>query len=212
MKLRFDDDKLGNFGSALSGVYAFLMLISFAIDVFVFKNVGNFYRIINSAISILFYIFVCSYFIKGKSNPRFLYIAILSLIISDYVLPLIFDFIFNFASMLATFSFNLFLIPISFLCGLLYFIFMYLERKDSRKSYTIVMEVCSIVLFIIALVEFGFVIYAAFVLISAIIRSSSNTIFFDIFSIVVSLLTVLVSTGFPLIYFMYSINLKRSEY
>ena len=216
MRFRFDDEKLGSFGSALSGVYAFLMLISFAINVFVFKSVGNFNQIINSAISIVFYIFVCSYFIKGKSNHHFLYIAILSLIISDYVLPLIFYFIFGFSIMLATLSFDLFLIPISFICGLLYFIFMYLERKNPRRKYTIIMEVCSIILFIISLISFGFAVYTDFVLISAAISSSSSAILLDmifyIFSIVVLLLAALVSVGFPLVYFMYSINLKRGEY
>lgn len=214
MRLRFDDDKLGGLGSVLCGVYAFLMLIIFAINVFVFKNT-DFYSMVNSAINVVFYIFICSYFMKGKNNPYYIYVAILSLIISDYVLPLIFGFIIDFSSMIATLSFNLFIIPISLICGLLYFIFMYLEKRNYHKSYVITMEVCSIILFVLGLISLGVGIYGAIISISAILRSSGTLSLLDsvfyISSDVFSLLATLVAAGFPLIYFVYSLTLKRND-
>src|SRR5574344_235569 len=214
MKLRINDDELSKVGASLSGAYAFFSLLGFALLVFV-DHVTDFSNILNAALTIIFYIFVCSYFMKGKSTPYYFYVAILSLLISDYILPIIQFIILGTASAFTSgFSFSFILLPLGLITGLLYFIFLMLERKNPQKRNITALIVISIIMIVFGVFNAAFEIYKV---VLALINAAEA--FTDIMwligndiMIVIDGITGLLGIGFALVYYMYAKILKSNNY
>jgi len=212
MKLRINDEGLSKVGAVLCGAYALISLLSLAVSVFVYTQV-DFNFIINSALSIIFYIFVCSYFMKGRSIPYYLFVAILCLLISDYVLPIIRIILSGSFLSVTTLTPSFFIIPLGLVCGLLYFIFLVLSRKNSKKWYLIALIVLSSIMIVLALVSLGFAIYTSFGGFQLIFQNATNTLqaFIECLDYVFTISLSILSALFAAVYFMYSMIIMRER-
>lgn len=213
MKLRINDEGLSKVGAVLCGAYALISLLSLAISVFVYNQV-DFNFIINSALNIIFYIFVCSYFLKGRSIPYYLFVAILCLLISDYVLPIIKMILAGSFLSFTSFSPSFFIVPLGLVCGLLYFIFLVLYRKKGKNWFLTTLIVVSSIMIVLALVSLGFVIYTSFGGFQLIFQNATNTLqtFIECLDFIFSILLSILTASFAVVYFMYSMIIMRERF
>jgi len=210
MRLRINQDGLARVGAILCGTFALFQLFSFCISVFVYKDT-SFNNILSRAIDVIFYIYICSYFMKAKSNFYYSYIAILCLLISTYVLPLIFSIIQLLASTIVTGGLNFIIPSISLIAGVVYFILMVMERKKNNPKYITALIVVGSILLVLGVISAVFVFYSGII---TIIQNAS--LYSEIFDLImkdliaiISMISSIVSIGFALIYFMYPIILRK---
>lgn len=208
-------EKFGNLGASVCGVYAFIILINFAISTLLF-GLSDFTTVLNAAINVIFYILVCKDFLNGRDNFTFAYNGMLYLLICDYVIPLILNILEAFA------TFNIFLIfsvILGFILGFLYFIFMVLEVKKRENKYIKLMFIVGIIMTVVAL-------FTLIINISGIIFEieyvgglsthlfSGGNVFDNIFNVIVFILNLLepiIMFGFSVIYLMYPLVLKKER-
>ncbi len=214
----YNNESIASIGVVLSVLCVISTLAQVIIDIVINSLGGGSVAIsdlIPYFINTCFYLAICSYFIKGKSNFGYVYWAICMLLISSYVLPAILDIINSIVEQyfnLRTITF--YLIYSGALLGILYFVFLCLNNKQRKKGYIITLIVLGAIMFVLGIVGFTTVLISSIGVIRTTIenigQTSSNaawTIILYAFRTLVSF----VSIGFTIIYFLYPINLKRFD-
>lgn len=169
---------------------------------------SNFLRIIiNLMINAIFYLLVCNYFRKSYSNFYYAYYAMLLLTVSNYIIPLIFDFINIFTEGFAgngsdgvlVFVGNL----ISSILGVLYFIFMILEAKNNKKIYLIILLILGGIIGFVAIYNLITGIYLEVIVLS----EALNPI--NIVMSIIYILSIITIFLMSFLYSLYAFDLKR---
>jgi hypothetical protein len=206
----FTRDKLSKIGLFLASACVILNLINFCFNTFVYGITTT--GILNYAINIIFYIIIAMNFNKAKGNFYFAYVAILMLIISDYVFPAIIDLISVISSSIINMQIDFYILSVSTILGIIYFILLCLENKKRSSGYLVGLIVVGSIMFVLGLVSFILTTISGVQGIIAIISAGSFTVnvFVQIFMFIVKMLISLTSIGFTVIYFMYPIIMKKT--
>lgn len=199
----FNRNNFALFGFITSLVLALLQVVS--LIMLIFNNLGNAQAVIVDAfsliISVAFYLFIAFYFKKSKLNFGYAFSALFSLLLCDYIIPLIFDYIES------IFSLSIIFPSIIALLAVVYFIFMLLETKNRNKKYLTTLKVIGIIFGVAAL---GLGIYNLTTLIIFFDFSGDVT---SIFSIVIIIIyTVAEMICLPIVFACYPFILAKERY
>ena len=212
----YNNETIASIGIVLSVFCVISTLVNLIIEIVIKSlngggSIGT-STLLNYLINVCFYLMICNYFIKGKSNFGYVYWAICMLLISSYVLPAIFDVIesiarksFNFRGM------SFYLIYSGMLLGILYFIFLCLNNKQRENGYIIVLIVLGTIMFVLGIFSFTYTVISSVKSIIATVNGvglNNLTAFWSIVSFIIIILEALASTGFSIVYFLYPINIK----
>lgn len=111
---------------------------------------GALISLISSAINIVFYLLVTNYFRKSKDNFFFGFYAVTLILVADYIIPMIFEFIEGALNLMIIFP------SIMMILALIYFIFLCIENRKREKRYLTYLKIVGIILGVFA---FGYGIY-----------------------------------------------------
>lgn len=202
----FNQTKFAKIAAFISGAYAFCELLEFIIVVFVNKQNGL-TTILNYGMNIVFYIFICSYFIKSESNFFYAFYAMMALLISTYVIPAIFGL------MSSVISLQFYIVGIGLVLGILYFVFMFLDSKNYKPWRSTALVVIGSIMLVLSVISLISVISQSIGVFKKIFTSNAEplTIIINFIVAVVSLLTSALSLMFSFIYFSYPIVLKKQR-
>lgn len=207
---------IATIGMVLSTIYVVLLLVQLVLEIATnsLNSYGFVVGLINYAINVVFYIFVCNYFAKGRSNSMYIYLGICILLISTYIIPAIFQVIENLAGLMINWrNPQIYLLSLGTILGIVYFILLVLNNKERRKNYTTALIVFGTIMFVLAILTSISLIYTTVVGIKTIITNATELGVSGVASMIILILEVLMSltsTAFALIYFLYPINIKRS--
>ena len=207
---------IATIGMVLSTIYIVLLLVQLVLEIATNSlNASGFVvGLINYAINILFYLIICSYFARGRSNPVFIYIGICMLLLSSYVIPAIFQVIRNLSGLMINWrNPQIYLLSLGTILGIVYFIFLSLNTKERRKGYTTALIVFGTIMFVLAILTSVSLIFTTVEVIKAIVANATELGASGVASMIILILEVLMSltsTAFALIYFLYPIYLKNS--
>ncbi len=207
---------IATIGMVLSTIYVALLLVQLVLEVA--TNSLNSYNfvigLINYAINIVFYLIVCSYFSKGRNNYAYIYLGICILLVSSYVIPAIFQVIFNVANFMVNWrNPTIYFMSLGMILGIVYFVLLVLNNKERRKSYTTALIVFGTIMFVLAIISSITLIITTIEAIKTTITNAPELGVSGVVSMIVLILDILMSltsTAFAIIYFLYPINIKKS--
>ncbi len=126
-------------------IYVLLSIVSLLVTLIVYKTNMNSMDIIFLAINICFYLVVALYFYRSRGgNLGGSYYAMLCLALATYLIP----FIMTVIEEILTLNFNILIVSISLLSGIIYSIILILESRNHKKAYVITLIVLGIILLI----------------------------------------------------------------
>ena len=207
---------IATIGMVLSTIYIALLLIQLVLSIATnsLNSYGFVVGLINYAINVIFYLLVCSYFARGRSNSMYIYLGICMLLLSSYVIPAIFQVIRNLSGLMINWANpQIYFLSLGTILGIVYFIFLALNTKERRKGYTTALIVFGTIMFVLAIFTSISLIITTIDGIKAIVTNASELGASGVASMVILILEVLMSltsTAFALIYFLYPINIKNS--
>ncbi len=207
---------IATIGMVLSTIYIALLLIQLVLSIATnsLNSYGFVVGLINYAINVIFYLLVCSYFARGRSNSMYIYLGICMLLLSSYVIPAIFQVIRNLSGLMINWANpQIYFLSLGTILGIVYFIFLALNTKERRKGYTTALIVFGTIMFVLAILTSISLIITTIDGIKAIVTNASELGASGVASMVILILEVLMSltsTAFALIYFLYPINIKNS--
>jgi hypothetical protein len=128
------------------------------------------------------------------------------------VFPAIIDLISVISSSIINMQIDFYILSVSTILGIIYFILLCLENKKRSSGYLVGLIVVGSIMFVLGLVSFILTTIIGVQGIIAIISSGSFTVnvFVQIFMYIVKMLISLTSIGFTVIYFMYPIIMKKT--
>lgn len=209
IKRLFTQENFGKIGAFLSGGYALLLLLDFAVYFFGLSGGDmKIWTILSNAINILFYIFVANYFLKAKSNMFFGMYAIAIILFWDTVFPTIQ------LLLQGILTFNIFgaiVISLGSVFGILYFAFMLINNNKRSLRYNTVLIVLGSILLIIGVLNLGFTIGVGVEGIIALLAKETDMFskMVQIIYAVIMMIESLFSIGFAVTYFMYPLVMKK---
>ena len=207
---------IATIGMVLSTIYIALLLIQLVLSIATnsLNSYGFVVGLINYAINVIFYLLVCSYFARGRSNSMYIYLGICMLLLSSYVIPAIFQVIRNLSGLMINWANpQIYFLSLGTILGIVYFIFLALNTKERRKGYTTALIIFGTIMFVLAILTSISLIITTIDGIKAIVTNASELGASGVASMVILILEVLMSltsTAFALIYFLYPINIKNS--
>lgn len=207
---------IATIGMVLSTIYVVLLLIKLILEVATNSIQQGYFitTLLNYAISIIFYLIVCSYFVRGRTNYAFIYLGICILLISSYIIPAIFQVIENITSLIINWSDpQFYFLSLGMILGIVYFILLVLNTKERRKNYTTALIVFGTIMFVLAILTSISLIITTVEAIKLLFINAGQLGVSGVATMIVYIIEVLLSltsTAFALIYFLYPINVKRS--
>lgn len=167
---------------------------------------GALISLISSAINILFYLLVTNYFRKSKDNFFFGFYAVTLILVADYIIPMIFEFIEGALNLMIIFP------SIMMILALIYFIFLCIENRKREKRYLTYLKIVGIILGVFA---FGYGIYN--------IVTTCQTLFYNLdiflsdlpflfYYIIYIIYYIASSICFPIIFSFYPFVLDKERY
>lgn len=211
-KLRLREETISQIGVILASISIILTLASMLFTLLTAEIEGNFvYYLVKNLLNIIFYFFILVYFNRGKTNGYFNYVAICMLLISNYIIPTIFNIIQGLWS-LSFNSVNSLLLPISTVLGIVYFIILILNAKERKSGYLITLVVLGTIMFIFAIfLTIGTLVVLIKAMQSIIgnIQNEGLNAFKLIFGSVLTLMNLLTDAAFAIIYFLYPLYIKK---
>lgn len=206
--------RFSSIASGISGAYAAGLMLSFGISAILSISNGNplsLMTILSSALSIVFYIFVCNSFLKARSHFYFATSGISALLICNYVLPAIL----NIVSLVTVAIVGGILTSVSIFAslgtGIAYFIFLFVFIRKRRNGALTGMMICGLILFILSVFSLVIAIPSSISLLVGVVNSGL-TIYEKIMEFLIALIeiiTSILSILFGVIYFLYPLVLKR---
>ena len=206
---------IATIGMVLSTIYVVLLLIKLILEVATNSIRQGYFvtSLLNYAISIIFYLIVCSYFARGRTNSIFIYLGICILLISSYIIPAIFRVINNITSLIIDWGDpQIYFLSLGMILGIIYFIFLVLNNKERRKNYTTVLIIFGTIMFVLAILTSISLISTTIDAIKLLFANASElgaSGIAKMITYIIQILLSLTSTAFALIYFLYPINIKR---
>ncbi len=206
---------IGTIGMVLSTIYVVLLLVELILEVATNSIRQGYFvvSLINYAINIIFYLIVCSYFARGRTNSAFIYLGICILLISSYVIPAIFQLIDNITSLFIDWGDpQFYLLSIGMILGIVYFVILVLNNKERRKNYTTALIVFGTIMFVLAILTSISLIFTTIDAIKVLVANAGELGTSGVAKMITYIIRVLLSltsTAFALIYFLYPINIKR---
>lgn len=167
---------------------------------------GALISLISSAINILFYLLVTNYFRKSKDNFFFGFYAVTLILVADYIIPMIFEFIEGALNLMIIFP------SIMMILALIYFIFLCIENRKREKRYLTYLKIVGIILGVFA---FGYGIYNIVI--------TCQTLFYNLdiflsdlpflfYYIIYIIYYIASSICFPIIFSFYPFVLDKERY
>ncbi len=167
---------------------------------------GALISLISSAINIVFYLLVTNYFRKSKDNFFFGFYAVTLILVADYIIPMIFEFIEGALNLMIIFP------SIMMILALIYFIFLCIENRKREKRYLTYLKIVGIILGVFA---FGYGIYN--------IVTTCQTLFYNLdiflsdlpflfYYIIYIIYYIASSICFPIIFSFYPFVLDKERY
>ena len=158
---------------------------------------------INGIINVLFYFIVSGYFTKSKKNFGFAYNAMIILLLSDFVIPFVFQLfegiIFDPLNIVSFLFGSVFSLGV----GIAYFIIMLIDNKygGTKKALSITLLILGIILFVFSFVSS----------VTTIITCSFmfNTDLLNNIGIIISIIYVIFSFLATSLYFFFPLYLRR---
>ncbi len=206
---------IGTIGMVLSTIYVVLLLVELILEVATNSIRQGYFvvSLINYAINIIFYLIVCSYFARGRTNSAFIYLGICILLISSYVIPAIFQLIDNITSLFIDWGDpQFYLLSLGMILGIVYFVILVLNNKERRKNYTTALIVFGTIMFVLAILTSISLIFTTIDAIKVLVANAGELGTSGVAKMITYIIRVLLSltsTAFALIYFLYPINIKR---
>lgn len=195
--------------SNIAGFYALLMALTFifglvttaldGVNVFAAENIIN---IIVSLINIAFYVVISNMFRRSDNNKSEATKAVFLLVFFDFVILAI-------RMILSGIFLIFFLSPISLyiVAGILYFVFLVLERNKENKNNLKALTILGIIICALSFLSFIFNIYVS---ISAFATYQNG--YLNIIYLIISLFSYLAHFGISVIYLLYPLYIKRETY
>ena len=167
---------------------------------------GALISLISSAINIVFYLLVTNYFRKSKDNFFFGFYAVTLILVADYIIPMIFEFIEGALNLMIIFP------SIMMILALIYFIFLCIENRKREKRYLTYLKIVGIILGVFAI---GYGIYN--------IVTTCQTLFYNLdiflsdlpflfYYIIYIIYYIASSICFPIIFSFYPFVLDKERY
>lgn len=194
------------FASIVTFILALFEVINLVFTIL--ENPGNvsnaLYDVILNIISIMFYLFISAYFRRSNVNFTYAFSAIFSLLLCDYIIPLIFQII-----TMGVISIIFILSSVSAVISVVYFIIMLLENKKRSNKYLLILKIFGVI-FAISGLAFG--IYYIYEIISiAIIAPSDDPL--ALASSILIIINYFISTiCVPIIFALYPFILAKERY
>lgn len=195
--------------SNIAGFYALLMALTFifglvttaldGVNVFAAENIIN---IIVSLINIAFYVVISNMFRRSDNNKSEATKAVFLLALFDFVILAI-------RMILSGIFLIFFLSPISLyiVAGILYFVFLVLEKNKENKNNLKALTILGIIICALSFLSFIFNIYVS---ISAFVTYQNG--YLNIIYLIISLFSYLAHFGISVIYLLYPLYIKRETY
>ena len=216
LKRRVRNLDISNVGAFACGIYIILRIAGIILLVVQNKVFGDsmtqqdfLYTLINFIIDVLFYLFLASTFMKAKANFFFAFRAMLILIICNYILPLIMNFI-QMSLGGGILEGLIFLVfgTLSSIFAILFYVFMILENKNHKKNYWITLVVLGAIIVITSLVSSTYLFTMECLNMQDFVMDSP-AIGLTITQSIVSLISTVVSFLFSILFLLYAIDIKR---
>lgn len=192
---------IGTLGAIVCSAQLLLELYSFAIQLFMLDGINNISSIIFLAINCIFDLYLVKYFITSKENNSLqpARIAIIFLIISNYVLPAIQIGIESlFSNALGQALFGIILSGLVF--GIAYFVLLILENKRKGKHNLLFMTIIGAIMVLLALGQGGLAIANGILLLM-----EPTDILYDALMFIYYLLNGFVIIGMSVIFLLYPV-------
>lgn len=180
-------------------LYILVSIVGLLVNGLVYKTGLSTNTLISTAINIIFYLSIAYIFYNQRNKSGMTY-AMLVLAIATYLVPLI-------MVLIETFSITMFLIYlISTILGVTYSIILIINTRKPKKGLRITLLVFGILILISSL-------YSNIFMISGYIDS---IIYYElsiseIFTYIISIIELIISLGFALLYFLYPLYLKEDS-
>lgn len=180
-------------------LYILVSIVGLLVNGLVYKTGLSTNTLISTAINIIFYLSIAYIFYNQRNKSGMTY-AMLVLAIATYLVPLI-------MVLIETFSITMFLIYlISTILGVTYSIILIINTRKPKKALRITLLVFGILILISSL-------YSNIFMISGYIDS---IIYYElsiseIFTYIISIIELIISLGFALLYFLYPLYLKEDS-
>lgn len=180
-------------------LYILVSIVGLLVNGLVYKTGLSTNTLISTAINIIFYLSIAYIFYNQRNKSGMTY-AMLVLAIATYLVPLI-------MVLIETFSITMFLIYlISTILGVTYSIILIINTRKPKNGLRITLLVFGILILISSL-------YSNIFMISGYIDS---IIYYElsiseIFTYIISIIELIISLGFALLYFLYPLYLKEDS-
>ncbi len=196
------------FASIAVAVLLVLELVSLVMSAIVYRSydTSNFGSLLSAIISLVFLLLVCNYFYKSRDNLYYGFYAILLLLLSEYIIPLILNLFLGILSG----AIAIILPSLVTVVAIVYFVFIALENRKREKKYSTGLMITG---FIFAGVAIAYAIMSLIsygTLLSSLIDSGTSwsSMFDTILMIVEYIVEIL---AFPLIFASYPLVLRKER-
>lgn len=202
----FSKRNFAYFASIVTFILALFEVINLVFTIL--ENPGNvsnaLYDVILNIISIMFYLFISAYFRRSNVNFGYAFSAIFSLLLCDYIIPLIFQII-----TMGVISIIFILSSVSAVISVVYFIIMLLENKKRSNKYLLILKIFGVI-FAISGLAFG--IYYIYEIISIVIIVPSDDPLALTSSILIIINYFISTICVPIIFALYPFILAKERY